>query len=453
MQTTSAIRASRNILFVCAPADGHFSPLTGLAKHLQSIGHDVRWYTQSLYADKLKRLGIPHYPYVNALEINQDNFGTFFADRDKHKSQTAKFKFDLEHVFIKPTTTGMMDLELIYREFPFDIVIADIFSFTIPMIRAKFKVPVIAGGIIPLMATSRDLPPSGLGLTPTSNMPGRMMQSVLRKLTDAMVFSKPTKMFNSLLKQYGVSYPGKNVFDILYSSADVVLQSGTPGFEYRRKDLNSNIHYAGPMLPYAADKQSESWFNIKLTLYKKIILLTQGTVEKDPNKLIVPTIEAFKNSEVLVVCTTGGSDTGKLREKYNHPNVIIEDFIPFGDVMPYADVYITNGGYGGVTLSIQNELPMVVAGVHEGKNEICARVGYFNYGINLKTEKPKPEQIRKAVNEVLTNPVYKTNVQQLRKEFAQYNANEICAKHVAGLTQIAPKSKGRTKVLMNERVL
>ncbi len=56
--------------------------------------------------------------------------------------------------------------------------------------------------------------------------------------------------------------------------------------------------------------------------------------------------------------------------------------------MPYADVYVTNGGMGGVTLSIQNNLPMVTAGVHEAKNEICARVGYFNLGMNLKPRDP-----------------------------------------------------------------
>lgn len=45
--------------------------------------------------------------------------------------------------------------------------------------------------------------------------------------------------------------------------------------------------------------------------------------------------------------------------------------------------------------SIVNKLPMVVAGIHEGKNEICARVGYFKLGINLRTENPKPEKIKK----------------------------------------------------------
>jgi len=83
---------------------------------------------------------------------------------------------------------------------------------------------------------------------------------------------------------------------------------------------------------------------------------TQGTVEKDTSKLLVPTLEVFKNSDYLVVATTGGSGTKELQKKYASDNIIVEDFIPFSEVMPNADVYITNGGYGGVMLSIENKL-------------------------------------------------------------------------------------------------
>jgi UDP:flavonoid glycosyltransferase YjiC (YdhE family) len=115
--------------------------------------------------------------------------------------------------------------------------------------------------------------------------------------------------------------------------------------------------------------------------------------------------------------------------------------------MSYADVYITNGGYCGVMLGIQNELPLVVAGVHEGKNEICARVGYFKYGINLKTETPKPEQIRKAVDEVISNPIYKQNTAKLAEEFKRYNPNELCEKYVADLIQPGYVSREKAKLL------
>lgn len=165
----------------------------------------------------------------------------------------------------------------------------------------------------------------------------------------------------------------------------------------------------------------------KLKQYGKVILVTQGTVEKDTSKLLIPTLEAFKNTDCLVVATTGGSGTKELREKYPHKNIIIEDFIPFSDIMPYANVYITNGGYGGVMLSIQNKLPMVVAGVHEGKNEINARVGYFNLGVNLRTEKPTPFQLRAGVEKVLKDKTCYNSVKKLSREFSNYNPNELVA--------------------------
>jgi len=171
-----------------------------------------------------------------------------------------------------------------------------------------------------------------------------------------------------------------------------------------------------------------------LNQYKNIVLVTQGTVEKDVTKLLVPTLEALKeDTDTLIICTTGGSQTKQLKKQYDQLNIIIEDFIPFDDVMPYSDVYISNGGYGGVLLGIKHNLPMVVAGVHEGKNEICARVGYFKYGINLKTEKPAPSQIRDAVNEVLTNPDFKANVVRLASEMESYDTYALFEGYVKAI--------------------
>ncbi|SFE07008.1 UDP-glucoronosyl and UDP-glucosyl transferase [Chitinophaga sp. CF118] len=86
---------------------------------------------------------------------------------------------------------------------------------------------------------------------------------------------------------------------------------------------------------------------------------------------------------------------------------------------------MTNGRFGGVLLSIRHGLPIVAAGAHEGKNEICARAGFFKYGINLNTETPSSEQLRTAVAEVMENNIYSKNIRNLSKEFQRYNPNEL----------------------------
>ena len=76
---------------------------------------------------------------------------------------------------------------------------------------------------------------------------------------------------------------------------------------------------------------------------------------------------------------------------------------------------------------------MIVAGVHEGKNEICARIGYFKLGINLKTEKPTIDQLRESAREIIANNMYTENVKNLAGEFRQYDPNELFAQYVTEL--------------------
>lgn len=428
------------VLFANFPADGHFNPLTSLAIHLIKNGYDVRWYASSGYAAKLKKLNIPHYPFKKAIDVSGNNFDEIFPGRTKYRSQIGKLRFDLIHAFILRGPEYKADLEEIYKSFSFDLLVADCAFTGIPFVKDIMRIPVISVGVLPLIGSSRDLPPNGLGMTPSYTLAGKLKQSLLRILSNQIIFKAPNKVMHRVLDEEGIPHRKENIFDMLIAKADLLLQSGTPGFEYYRSDMPGHIHFIGPLLPHNNGSTEQQWFNEKLNRHKRIVLVTQGTVEKDVRKIIVPTLEAFKNSQTLVICTTGGSQTKKLRAAYPQSNFIIEDFIPFNDVMPYADAYITNGGYGGVMLGIENNLPMVVAGVHEGKNEICARVGFFKLGINLKTETPLPQQVRKAVDEVTTNNIYKKNVSRLSNEFLEYEPTALFTKHVEQLL-----SRGTTK--------
>jgi UDP:flavonoid glycosyltransferase YjiC (YdhE family) len=425
----------KKILFASVPADGHFNPLTGLAKHLQSLGYEVRWYTSSHYAPKLKKLDIPHYPFVKAKDISAGELDEIFPERTKIKNKIKKLNYDLMNYFILRSPEYYDDIKEIYKEFKFDLFVADVLFTAIPFVADLMEVPVFSMGIVPLMQTSKDLPPAGLGLTPGTTWLGKVRDSILRFLAENILFSKADKLMKKIFEGYYIEHDNKFLFDLGISKATYYLQSGTPGFEYKRSDMMENVRFVGSMLPYSSNQNKEQWFDERLNQYKRVVLVTQGTVEKDVNKLLVPTLEAFKHSDTLVVVTTGGSQTSELRASYPQNNIIIEDFIAFDDIMPYADVYVTNGGYGGVMLAIENRVPMVTAGVHEGKNEICARVGYFKIGVDLKTELPKAQQIRNAVDEVTGIDLYKMNIENLANEFQHYDANSLFANLVAQVLQ------------------
>lgn len=417
--------AGKKILFTTFPADGHVNPLTGFAVHLKWLGCDVRWYTSTKYEEKITGLGIQHYPFKKALDIS--NIEEHFPERKNIHGKIAKMKYDIINAFVLRGPEYYADVMEIQQEFEFDAVVADCLFPGIPFITDKMNVPVLSMGIVPLTEYSRDLPPTGLGMMPDYSWFGKVKQAGLRFFSDRVLFREPNRVMHQILSKYGIDHMNSNIFDIICKKATLLAQSGTPGFEYYRSDISKNVRFVGALLPFRKSTKKEAWFDQRLNRYDHVIIATQGTVETDVNKLLVPTLEAFKDSDVLLIVTTGGSKTNELREKYPHDNIIIEDFIAFADIMPYADAYITNGGYGGVMLGIEYQLPMVVAGVHEGKNEINARIGYFKLGINLNTEKPKSEKIREAVKTLLKDKQYKENVTVLQKEFKLYDPTNLCA--------------------------
>jgi UDP:flavonoid glycosyltransferase YjiC (YdhE family) len=170
--------------------------------------------------------------------------------------------------------------------------------------------------------------------------------------------------------------------------------------------------------------------------YEKVILISQGTIDnKDQNKLIIPAIEGLKNENYLLLVATGGINTALLRSKYESPKIIIEDYLDFDYVMNFTDLYITNGGYGGVMQSLGKGVPVLGAGIKEGKNDINAHIRYFKLGIDLKTEQPSPSNIKSATKEILGNSIINKNVQDMKNVLSAYQANELIEKYIFKLEE------------------
>jgi UDP:flavonoid glycosyltransferase YjiC (YdhE family) len=425
--------AGKKILFACVPADGHFNPLTGLAKYLQEEGCDVRWYSSGIYEGKLKKLGIHYYPFVVALDINGSNLQQLLPGL-KTDNALEKSTLYQKHFFAGRAVEYYEDIRQIHESFPFDLMISDSTYSAIPFIRHYMNIPVVTIGIIPLAEDSVDTAPYRSGLPPAENDVMRAEYAGLYA-KNLEVFKKPISIFTSILEEHHIPFKPSTLTDILIRSTDLYLQIGSTSFEYKRSDLSSNVRFIGALMPYSVKSDRQPWFDERLTKYKKVILVTQGTIEADVTKLLEPTLKAFEHTDILVIATTAGNRTEELSAKFTAPNLIIADYIPFDEVMPYADVFVTNGGYTAAILSIRNKLPMVAAGLHELKNEVCARIGYFKYGINLETEKPSPEAIYNAVIEIMKNKIYKNNVTNLCNEFATYNSNELCAGYILELLE------------------
>jgi MGT family glycosyltransferase len=402
------------------PITGHVNPFIPIAHKLVEHGHEVWWYTGKHFQKKIEAAGATYAPMKAAPDFDDRNPDATFPGRKGLKG-VAGLKYDFKHLFLDSAVGQNQDLTEILSDFPADVILSEIIFFGSTLLAPR-NAPARAGiGIVPLGLSSQDTAPFGPGLPPNASPIGRIRNRFLNLIIHKIVFGEVQSYANNLRKKFDLPSLQDFFIDAAANKFDVYLQGTTPAFEYSRSDLPAHIHFIGPLLPELQESFTPPIWWDDLKSNRPVIFVTQGTVATDYGNLMLPTIEAFAGEEVLVVAATG-NPTDNLNLKEHPANLRLEQFIPYNKLLPNIDVMITNAGYGGVQFALSYGVPLVVAGQTEEKAEICARVGWSGVGINLKTESPKLQQIKRAVTTILNDSQYRHKAQQIQKNFAQYDA-------------------------------
>jgi UDP:flavonoid glycosyltransferase YjiC (YdhE family) len=440
------------ILLASQAIAGHFNPMTGIGVRLAQAGHDVAWYTGSAYSRKLQELGIRHYPFDRAIEHTADNLGELYPERARLKGPAA-IRFDLERIFAGNTSSFFEDIREIHDGFPFDAIVVDGSMLVQRLVSTILGKPVVSFFAIGNMESDALVPPMFFGFLPARTLPQKLLHAGARLLSEQLVLRPARVSYTRQLEHYGLLTPkGGPITDETYRWSDAVIQTGTASLDFPRRNVNPKVRYVGALLPYRADSAADAVPDSAPDVssaerprrYARTVVVTQGTVDnKDHGKLIVPAIEALKDTDTLVIVATGGVGTRELRQRYPLPNVVVEDFVDFDRAFASTDVFVTNGGFGGVLLSLSHGVPVIAAGINEGKSDVNARVEYAGVGINLRTESPSTEALAAAVQKVFSDPAWKARAQAMREQFEAEDSTRAAVEVIEGAVMAAaeaPKS-------------
>ncbi|MDL9947640.1 glycosyltransferase [Gordonia sp. ABSL11-1] len=401
------------ILFATTPADGHTVPALPIARALVERGHRVRWYAGSKYADRIRAIGAEYVP-MSDHDFSLIGLDEYFPAR-KELSGLAKLKFDMVVGFSEPTRTHLADLSAALEREPADLVVGDTGMGAGPMLTELGGPPFAALGISVVGFPSDDVPPFGVGLGPTTTLLGSLRNRLLHTLVRRTLFAGMTRAVNQIRIDHGLPTRDEIVFEYMLHAA-LYLQLGAKGFEYPQRDLPGHVRFVGPVRPEPLDSWTEPEWWADLGAGTPVVVLNQGTVATDPAELLQPGLAALADEDVLVVAVTGGRDPRDLGAL--PANARVERFIPFDRLLPLADVLVTNAGFGAVQLALAAGVPIVAAGKTEDKIEVAARVGRSGVGINLRTQRPRPDAISAAVRQVLGDNRFRRRAAELQSEIS-----------------------------------
>lgn len=407
-------------LMCSTPVLGHVAPMLGIGRHLVSRGHRVIFLTGSRFADQVASLGIEFQALSGLADYDDRDLENHLPDRAKYRG-FAQIQYDIQTMFVNTIPAQFAAVHAIVQaEAPVAILVDSAFVGAAPLLldRASARPAILGIGVVPLSQSSRDVAPYGMGLAPSSSPFGRLRNRGLNLLATRLLFRKTQRSAERIFASIGGPPLQQFIMDIS-GAYDRFLQLNPKEFEYPRSDLATNTSFVGPVLPVPATMPMPGWWG-DLDGTRPVIHVTQGTIDNhDLTRLIRPTIDGLAESDVIVVVSTGGrpiDDVGPVAA-----NVRLAEYLRYDLLLPLTDVYVTNGGFGGVQYALSRAVPMGVAGDTEDKPEVAARVSWSGTGINLHTGKPTAEAVRKAVNMVLAEPQFKRRATEMAKTIEGYS--------------------------------
>jgi MGT family glycosyltransferase len=406
------------ILIAALSPSGHISPMLTIAQDLVARGDRVTVMTGAAHTNAILTVGAESHTLPAIADFDDSPFDS--SDRGRTSSIKA-LNFAVIRLFLAPMPHQAAELRTAMAHTRFDAIIVDYGFFGImPFLLddPAARPPVLYYTPTPLMLSSRDTAPNGMGLPPRAGVVGRLRNRVLNAYAHGLRLREADRATDELLESLGVSKLPVFMLDVGVL-ADRLIVPTVPNFEYPRSDLAPNVRFVGAVHPQPTHGyQPPRWWP-ELDGRRPVVHVTQGTVDNgDLSRLIEPTIEALGGEDVTVVATTGGRDVADI--KVDIPsNTFVTEYIPHDILLPKVDVFVTNGGYGAVQRAVSTGVPLVVAGSTEDKPEVAARVAWSGAGINLKTGTPSPTMIRDAVRRVLTDGRYRRRAHALEADFAR----------------------------------
>lgn len=415
------------LLLASNPIHGHVGPMLQVAGHLVREGHDVTMVTGTRFQERVEASGAAFRPLGGAADYDDRRPDLYLPDRAKY-SGVRQAQYDIRTIFVDtiPDQYAAVDAAIAMTR-PDAVLVDGAFGGILPVLdRGRARPPVLALGVTPLSQSSRALGPYGMALAPARGALDRARYAALGVVARRLVFRPTQRAAARALAACGTR-PHGFVMD-LSRRFDRFLQTGPASLEYPRPDLAANTHFVGVLPQAGSSAPVPSWWG-DLDAADAVVHVTQGTIDNhDFGRLVGPTLAALADRPVTVVVSAGGravEDLGPLPA-----NARAASYLPYDALLPRTDVFVTNGGFGGVQAALAAGVPVVAAGDTEDKPEVAARVGWTGAGIDLRTGTPSPADVARAVDTVLADRSYRAAAGRLAADAARHDALAEITQHL-----------------------
>ncbi len=335
-------------------------------------------------------------------------------------------------VLVRQAPAQRLDIEEALEGEPVDAVISDTLMLGAGLAANRAGVPWATIGDGPLLWHDPDTPPFGTGLSPLAGPAGRHRNMTVKRAIDRWLFADARTEFNEL--RAGLGLPPIDSLQSAGLSPQLHLQGCSPAFEYPRANLPENISFIGALGPGHGVAPPVPVRVLRKNRSRPLVFVTQGTLRRNLEELAVPAVRAFADDGYDVLVAAGSGSHERLRAFQSlGSHVCVVDSVDYHAALEEADLFVTNGGYTGVTLALAAGVPVLQAGATEEKADIGARLEWAGVGASLRRTRPTSPQLRRTARRLMDSKSRREASQRLAEEMSRYDATTLGADLVGRL--------------------
>ena len=385
------------VLFCALNTYGFIHPMIGLAKQLQSSGHEVGFVCDGSMSELLAR----------------QNLTRFACGRNDLESYRVQ-------VFTSPARNliQIKHLEYALASFDADVIVTSPLAFGPLIVAERQSIPLVVIGFLSYLWSTDQ----------TESEVSKAMAEVYDWRTkDMLQHYNRTRTFVGLkeLEQNNAKLP---------FAGDLFLQRSTPTTTYREAELPNNVRLVGPCLweenpDNTEQNELETWLAQQQNKQRKVIYVSHGRTFQQP-KFWSQLKSQFAAEQYLVVASTDRMECeiGEVPE-----NFYVKRYIPQSQVLAHSDVVISNGNTTVTLGALKHGVPMLVipGGAETPDNaDLCQRLGV---AINISCDEIQEQDLTAAVSSLLNEPSYSQNSRAISAEMNKYKDFELAEKLVSEL--------------------
>ena len=210
-----------------------------------------------------------------------------------------------------------------------------------------------------------------------------------------------------------------------YQRAPLTLAFTAEPFEYPRTDWHPSVRFIGPAL-WEPKGMPLEW--TRELGERPLLLISTSSAEQDDQGLVPLAIDALRHEGWQLVATLA-STTGVSEST---ANVRVENYVPHGQILPYANCVVCHAGYGITQKALAAGVPVVAIPYGRDQFEVARRVEVARAGVRLPASFLTPERLKWAVQEAIS---MRAGAQRIAECFCQAGGTTVAANSVEQIIQ------------------